>query len=569
MPLPRSILSPVVPEDRDLEVVQGAMPAGIGGECFIAAPHPSTLGPPHAFFGAGITYVLSLEPGRRGAASTRYAWRQAWIDSPSARLQHKRPDLFRRSMVGVYSPFGLVNAANTAPLPWGDRMFMTWDVGRPVEIDPATLGFLGEVGAAAEWQSFEAMSGPVLPFISSTAHPVVDPDRNCLWTVNNLLGRLQIARWDGEGPVRRWPVADAVLPQSVHTIAQTRDWLIVGDCAFKVEGAVLAGGDRSQPNNADEPIYLIRKADLDAAAPGSEVRCRRFELAPEMNHYYAQYDDRDGVVVLFEHTENTDIAMAARPGDLDAWGRPVDPALFGLYGFAMTPSRTTLQRFDPESGKRSDVALLYEPERFHTRQLSAFDWSPEGWERPEAVHSVYHGFRPEAVVQRMLDLYAGRVDRALLPREEMPCLLATHRWDDLHTTSEHRFGDVGDLATSPIFVPRRPGAEGRSRHAGEQPGGGVGWVVVPVLSDAGFRVEIFDAAEVGAGPLCILRSPGHAVPFLLHSAWTPVLGAAPELERTRFSADLGRVDQLGDELAAVARGVAADLDEGIPMISPR
>jgi all-trans-8'-apo-beta-carotenal 15,15'-oxygenase len=557
VPLPRSILRPVAPEDRNLEVVQGAMPDGITGECFIAAPHASTLGPPHAFFGAGMTYVLSLEPGRRGAAADRYAWRQAWIDSPSARLQHARPDLFQRTMVGVRSPFGLVNAANTAPLPWGDRMFMTWDVGRPVEIDPVSLRFLGDVGRASAWQAFDLMPGPVLPMIPSTAHPVIDPDRDCLWTVNTHFGRLQIARWDGAGPVRRWPIADAVIPQSVHTITQTRDWLIVGDCAFKVEAAVVLGGERSEPNNCDEPIYLIRKADLEAAAPGTEVACRRFELAPEMNHYYAQYDDGDGVVVLFEHTENADIAMASRPGDVDAWGRAVDPALHGLYGFPMTPSRTTLHRFDPESGKRTELALLYEPERLHARQLSAFDWSPEGQRRPEAVHTVYHGFRPEAIVQRMLDLYEGRVDRALLPSEETPCVLATHRWDDLRTTSEYRFRDLGDLATSPIFVPGQPNA---------QPGGHVGWVVVPVMSDAGFRVEIFDAANVGAGPLCTLQSANHAVPFLLHSAWTPALGPAPEVPRTRFADDLGRVDELGDELAAVVRRVAADLDDGAPML---
>ena len=565
MPLPRSILRPTVPEDRDLRVVQGAMPEGISGECFLAAPHPSTLGPPHAFFGAGISYVLSLEPGRRGASTGTYAWRQSWIDSPSARLQRKRPELFERTMVGVRSPFGLVNAANTAPLPWGDRLFMTWDVGRPVEIDPVSLRFLGEVGSAAQWRALDLMPGPVLPFIASTAHPVVDPDRDCLWTVNTHLGRLQIVRWDGEGPLRRWPIADAVIPQSVHTITQTRDWLVVGDCAFKVEGAVVMGGDRAEPNNADEPIYLIRKADLDAAEPGTEVRSRRYQLAPEMNHYYAQYDDSGGVTVLFEHTENTDIAMASREGDIDAWGRPVDPALFGLYGFAMTPTRTSLHRFDPETGERTELALLYEPERFHTRQLSAFDWSPEGWERPAAIHSVYHGFRPEAVVQRMLDLYAQRVDRSQLPTEEMSCVLATHRWDGLSTISDYRFPDLGDLATSPIFVPKDPGGGGRSHHAGEQPGGLVGWVVVPVLSDGGFRVEIFDAANVGAGPLCTLRSPDHAVPFVLHSAWTPALGPAPDVPRTRFADDLGRVDELGDELAAVARDVAADLADGVPM----
>jgi hypothetical protein len=165
----------------------------------------------------------------------------------------------------------------------------------------------------------------------------------------------------------------------------------------------------------------------------------------------------------------------------------------------------------------------------------------------------------------MLDLYADRVDRALLPAEEMPCVLATHRWDDLRTTAEYRFRDLGDIATSPIFVPKQPGRGGRSRHAGAQPGGRVGWVVVPVMSDAGFRVEIFDAANVGAGPLCTLQSPNHAVPFLLHSAWTPALGPAPELERSRFAGELDRAGELDDALAAVAREVAAELEAGVPM----
>ena len=42
-----------------------------------------------------------------------------------------------------------------------------------------------------------------------------------------------------------------------------------------------------------------------------------------MNHYYANYDDSDGVVVLFEHTENADIAMTQGAGDVDALGRAV------------------------------------------------------------------------------------------------------------------------------------------------------------------------------------------------------------------------------------------------------
>lgn len=568
MPLPRSVLAPIAPEDRDLAIVQGAMPEGIGGEIIISAPHASTLGPPHAFFGAGMTYRLSLQPGTFVAGQGTFAWRQAWIDSPSARLQHKRPDVFEATMLGVQSPFGLVNAANTAPLPWGDRLLMTWDVGRPVEIDPVSLEFLGEIGSVNEWQTFDLMPGPVLPMVTSSAHPVIDPDRNCLWTVNTYFGQLQIVRYDGQGAVKRWPITDAIIPQSVHTITQTRDWLVVGDCAFKVEPQVMFGGDRTEPANSSAPIYLIRKADLDAVAPGTPVGCKQYELAPEMNHYYAQWEDRDGVVVVFEHTENADIAMATRVGDIDAWGRPVDPALAGLYGFAMTPTRTSMHRFDPESGVRHDMAWIYEPDRFHTRQLSAFDWSAEGWESPEAMHSAYHGFRPEAVNQRMLDLYADRVDRGLLPTEEMHSSLATHSWDGLQTISEYTFSDIEDLPTSPIFVPNNAGESGRTRHGGSRPGGLHGSVVVPVMSDRGFRVEIFDANNVGAGPVCTLAAPNHAVPFVLHSAWMPdVRPADHALERTRFADDLGRVDELPDDLAQVARDVARELDERVPMVS--
>ena len=215
----------------------------------------------------------------------------------------------------------------------------------------------------------------------------------------------------------------------------------------------MFGGERTEPANADEPIYLVRKADLDAAAPGSEVACRTYTLAPEMNHYYACYDDADGVVVMFEHTENADIAMAVRAGDVDAWGRPVDPALAGLYGFPMSPTRTSLHRFDPETGERRELAEFCEPTGHWSRQLSAFDWSSEGWEAPEAVHTVHHGFRPEAVVQRMLDLYRDRVDRTLLPTEETASSLVTLAWDGLGTVSDYVFPAIDDMPSSPIFVP--------------------------------------------------------------------------------------------------------------------
>jgi carotenoid cleavage dioxygenase-like enzyme len=556
MPLPRSLLRREEPRDLDLSLVAGAWPDDCRGELVISAPHPDTFGGPHAFFGDGMTWRLSLQPGTFGAPPGRFALRQRRIDSPSARLRLKRPEAFRSTMLGVHSPFGFANAANTAPLPWGDRLFATWDVGRPVEVDPVSLRFLGEVGRRGEWQEMELFPAPLLPMITSTAHPVIDPDRDVLWSVNTWLGRLFVVRWDGAGRVRRWPIAGAAIPQSVHTITQTRDWLVVADCAFKVEPQVLAGGERTLPANDGGPVHLIRKDELEATPEGQEVACRAFSLAPEMNHYYASYDDRHGVTVLFEHTENADIAMTQGAGDTDALGRPCDPALRGLYGMPMSPDRTCLVHFDPETGRLEHRAELRRPELLWNRQLNAMDWSKPGLERRTRHHMVYQGFRPEGITQKMLHVYRERVDRSLWPGEETPALVISVDMEELRITSVAELGPE-DFPSSPIFVPRAGGAG--------EPGGHDGYVVLPVLNDAGFRIECYDAAEVGKGPLATLAQGRATLPFLLHAAWLPGAAPAPDVERVRFSDELDRIGELPDDLAAAAREVARELDEGVPL----
>lgn len=566
MPLPRSLFDPRPPRDHDLAVTAGGWPAGLTGELVLSAPAPHTFAGPHPFFGEGMGYRLALEPGRHGAPPDRLAWRHGLIDSPSARLRAARPDAFTATMVGVQGPYGHVNAANTAMVPWGDRLFATWDAGRPTEVDPVTFAYLGEVGHRDEWATFEIGAQPVLPMVMTTAHPVIDPERDVLWTVNTHWGALFVVRWDGDGRLQRWPIAGATIPQSVHTITQTRDWLVIADCAYKVEPQVLSGGRRTEPANASEPVHLVRKADLEATPPGHEVPCRTFVLAPETNHYYATWDDTDGVGILFEHTESAELAMTQRPGDLDALGRPCDPLLAGLYGFPMAPDRTTFIVVDPERGDIVHRAEQREPELLWSRQLNAIDWSTEGRTAPTVHHTVHHGYRPEAITQEMLALYGDRVDRTLLPSDETPPLVVTSTLPDLTIAASFALG-LDDLPTSPIFVPRDPGADpSRSRYAGTDPGGHDGWVVVPVLNDAGFRVEVFDAADVSAGPVATAAAPGMVVPFVLHSAWVPgVVAADRDRPRTRFADELDRLGELPEDLAAAARQVADDLAQGAPM----
>ncbi|HRW40973.1 MAG TPA: hypothetical protein P5193_05440, partial [Microthrixaceae bacterium] len=92
-----------------------------------------------------------------------------------------------------------------------------------------------------------------------------------------------------------------------------------------------------------------------------------------------------------------------------------------------------------------------------------------------------------------------------------------------------------------------------------------GWVVVPLLNDSGFRVEVFDAADVGRGPVAVLDAAGATVPFVLHSAWMPRAVPAQERPRLRFADELDRVGELDDDLASCALEVAAEIDDGVPI----
>ena len=168
---------------------------------------------------------------------------------------------------------------------------------------------------------------PVLPLVMSTAHPVIDPDRDVLWTVNTALGHAphrplgRRAARSSSGRSRARSI-----PQSVHTITQTRDWLSWPTAPSRSSRRSSPAAPAPSRPTPRARCYLIRKADLEATPPGSRGRrARRFEIAPENNHYYATYDDTDGITILFEHTESADIAMTQRPGDLDALGRPVRP----------------------------------------------------------------------------------------------------------------------------------------------------------------------------------------------------------------------------------------------------
>ena len=571
MPLPRTLAS-AGHRDLDLRLAAGRWPEGLRGELVLSAPGPRGVFR-YSLFSPGHVVRLSLEPGRFGAPPDRFAWRARRIESPSVRLFDARPDVFRAVGPGMLSPFGLMNMSNTAPLVWKGRLFTTWDVGRPVELDPVSLDFLGEVGSKASWGSSMPMPG-VLPFILSTAHPVVDPERDVLWTAKlaPVAGGLQpyVVRYSGEGrSVGTWPIEGAVLDGTLHTLSQTREWLILIDSGnFKTDPGELRGGPRTRLMDFSSPAFLVRKADIETTPVGQPVAMRRFEIAPPTGHYYACFDDRDGIRILFEHMDGVDLGFFLKADDLDAFGKPIDPSQVGLYNMGMCPSSLSELRFELETGKVHEIARVRGEETWNN-QLSAMDWSASGLAEPTLHHMIFSGYRPHNVSQRALHAYRERIDARSLPGAETPCALISYARGTLREHGRYVWPSCEDWAGSPIFVPRDPGVEsgrgGRGEDTGTAPGGHDGWVVVPVLRDDGLRVECFDAGRVEAGPIATLAGPANAAQgLLLHSAWLPAARPAPSIERLRFSDDLTAAELArlpDDDLRRVARQVAEELDQ--------
>ncbi len=566
MPTPRS-LTTAPHADFELEVVSGTWPTDINGEVVFSS-FQNSQALPYAIFDWGSICRLSLEPGGRGAGAGRFSWQTRSIQTPGKRLYDRHPEQFAPGPIGYLSPFGPPNSSNTAPLPWGNRLYTTWDAGRPVELNPETLEFVAEVGHVDSWGGSSMEMPGVLPFLFSTAHPVADPERDCLWTVKlelvfePMVGmRPSVVRYDRHDgtQVRHWPLDGVTFGGSIHTVSQTRDWIILCDSGnFKADPSEMMGGERSLTIDKEVPVWLIRKDQLEGLASGTPVLPTCFMMSPPAGHYYARWDDTDGISVVWEGMDLMDLGLYMRADDLDVNGKPVDPGVVGLYNMAMAPETITEVIFDPDSGKVLEQGLFKQDWTFNL-QLSAMDWSIDGMSAPTVHHVTYQGCRPGTISQRAARLYEGRIDLDQV-REDTPGALCSFDRPSMELKARWDYQDLSDHITSPAFAPR--GAPAGS-YAGGEPGGHDGYVVQPVCSDNGFRVDLFDAANVSAGPVATLAGTNNeCIPAVLHSAWMPTYHGLADAERLRFSDELSdeRMASVPEELHSAIREVAVECD---------
>jgi len=240
--------------DLALQVAAGALPPDLAGHLFFVAPvgtvssgglpypNPTTI-----MNGDGMVVRVDFASGS-AAATSRIV--RTW-DQRADELTHATKDLeLLRFVPAGIARIGLLGArdfANTAFQPMAEpnaptRLLVTYDAGRPWEIDPQTLAAVTPLGHRAEWVASAFGSLP-FPLFLSPAHPAYDTATRELFTVNYVRSPASLLGLSATGLLAALPgplraLIDSVVKtiggtRTAHVVAQELHGLGVGELLKK------------------------------------------------------------------------------------------------------------------------------------------------------------------------------------------------------------------------------------------------------------------------------------------------------------------------------------------------
>lgn len=541
---PDSLLTATREEvDLELNLISGTWPSDIGGHVFIVAALPWGDGT-MVFNGDGMMYRLDLDDGRpklksRVARSPCY-----WADV--ATRDNESLGFRNFGITRLSGALGIRNELNTGWLAFGDRLMVTYDGGRPWEVDVHTLELIAPMGKLSEWKNSIPFVGGPLGAQLSTAHPYYDEHTGEVFSVNyggDYSGQAEpfvnVMRWDGEGAVESWTLMEDGEPvhikQSLHQMAVTQDYIVVVDCAFLVENEQILDGSISRAQAPNAVIYIARR---DAMRPGvSTVPVVRAVLDRETVHLTANYDNPGGKITLHAaHNTGTDASEWVRPEDvLYHTGAPVKSQFHGLIPTATDINYIGRHVVDAASGEVVDVA--HHCEEAYTWGVAFF--THRGQTAPGAFEHIFFnsvGFTDETLTTRIVELYRDYPHRKVAIEE----LVGTRPGAIFHfDPGEVKIVDgyvfpAGRIGGSPQFVPRQGAKHGAD-----------GYVVCSVVSDdtsrqgtsSGDELWIFDAGQLSRGPLARLGHPELDLGFTLHTTYLSELKPRESSYRVDIRAD--------------------------------
>jgi carotenoid cleavage dioxygenase-like enzyme len=195
----------------ELNLKKGAIPSDLQGHVFFIAPvgfknAPYGNGAP-IFNGDGMIYRLDFDKSGEVWLKSRIAKTPCYFaDEATQTDEQYELYKFKNFGLGRFSLLGLRNQVNTGLIPikslgeTTERLLITYDAGRPYEIDTDSLEVITPVGKNKEWQSEIPLSllprlrlslplprfSLSFPFppVLTTAHPGFDKQTGEMFTVN-------------------------------------------------------------------------------------------------------------------------------------------------------------------------------------------------------------------------------------------------------------------------------------------------------------------------------------------------------------------------------------------------
>jgi carotenoid cleavage dioxygenase-like enzyme len=445
---------------RDLEIVQGEIPAALSGTLYRCGPDrqypPRT--PQDVFIdGEGMVHMFRIADGR-------VDYRNRWVRTERFVLQ----EAARRSLFGRYrnrytndpSVAGKNNGTANTNVVWhGRRLLVLKEDSRPIEVDPHTLATRGE---------FDFDGG--LTSVSLTAHPKLDLHRNELIAFSyqaqgdaTLDCVIYVA--DADGRIVHETALRMPYPGMVHDFAVTDSHIIVPFFPLITDlDVVKAGGPYYQWHPQQSSFFAV------VPRRGSSREVRWFKgPAVSAGHMMNAFTDGDTV--------------------------HLDLCLYDGNCFEFFPSADG-SPFKPAPPLLTRISFDLASEQLAMRRLLA---SP--CEMPK-IDDRWMGkpYRYGFVICRPPEAVAGAVGLGAIG-----CF--DHLTGALSTWSPGADSGVQE----PVFVPRGPGAA---------EGDGYLLVLVNRLSQLRSDLAILDAQRLHEGPVALARLPTR-VRSTFHGMWVP------------------------------------------------
>jgi Retinal pigment epithelial membrane protein len=592
-PVPQSIMTASRDELNhvELEIFAGHLPDDLQGYVFIVAPVGTVESGGLPFKngdsflnGDGMVYRLDFNQKGKVALKTRIVKPLDYYfdaGTQGTKLGFRNHGILRFSLL-----LGARNELNTAFLPVkfsqdeSERLLVTYDAGRPYEINTNTLELITPVGSNKEWRP-EAPLPYLFPPIFSTAHPAFDTYTHEMFGVNygrslenfiesvpaleeidklfpevrqfweqfkGLEDFVYLIRWDGSNPLERWTLINSdgspvSIKQTIHQIGVTKDYVILMDTAFSTgleqlltnpfpENKELERILRSFLESAPSPdsiLYIVSRSDLQKGQrpalnePEVKVVVRKVVIPLEAAHFLVNYDNPDDKITLHvAHICGWDVAEWLRQYDISAYQphNKMPDYLPGMELNEMDISRLGRYVIDGKSQEQKPIEskVISDLESTWGLGLYAYLDRLSSGKTPGQLDNIYWiSFGLWKDLMTHFMCYLYRNYKyQQVPQSEV-LSLAQMGVPACLLRLETQSMEIGDrYQFPPGYIVSSPQFMPRR---GSQGSSTDGYIACTIFTPERNEIWIFNAEALSQGPMCKLRHRSLNFTFTLHTAW--------------------------------------------------